>query len=302
LDTPKNKILIVDDESLVRDLISKYLCDAGYDTVEVSDGVEAWSILQQPEHRFDSVVLDRNMPKMDGLELLKKIKAHPTLNTLPVIMQTASGKKHEVLEGLQAGCYYYLTKPFEKDLLVSIVKTAVFDHLAYRSLQDELKKQNQSLVMLDSGLFSYRNLSESRSLTALLAAACPEPDKVAMGLSELLINAIEHGNLGISYAEKSQLLAAQDWEKEIERRLTLPEYSAHKVIVEFKRSAEEITIAVTDQGKGFEWQQYLAMSPERASDSHGRGIAMANMLSFNNIEYQGKGNVVKVTMDCAKTD
>ena len=296
MDSNKANVLIVDDEPLELDIINRYLTNIGYNTVQAADGVEAWNIIQEGKYQFDTIILDRNMPNMNGLEFLKKIKAHPKLNRLPVIMQTASEEEHEIVEGLQAGCYYYLTKPYKKDVLISIVNSAVADHHTNCLLQEELKKQNQSLMLLDSGHFSFRNLSEARILTTLLSAACPEPDKVAMGMSELLINAIEHGNLGITYAEKSQLLAEQSWEQEVERRLALPEYSIRNVSVSFERNKNEITIVIGDQGEGFEWEEYLEISPERSGDSHGRGIAMAKILSFTAIEYLGKGNKVKITI------
>ena len=289
-------ILIVDDEPLIRNIIREYLNGMGYGTVEASDGIQAWSILQQSSHKFNAIILDRNMPNMDGLEVLKKIKSDSKLNNIPVIMQTGSTKKHEILEGLQAGCYYYLNKPFQKDVFVSIVKTAVSDHLNYQLLQEELKKQGESLMLLDSGSFSFHTLEESRVLTKLLAAACPEPDKVATGLSEILINSVEHGNLEISYAEKSNLLENQQWQQEIEYRLQQEKYASRYVSVQFIRNANEINIEITDQGKGFEWQQYLEVSPERSSHSHGRGIAMANLFSFDSIEYKGNGNSVKITI------
>ena len=292
-------ILVVDDEPLLLEILKEYLDEMGYSTIEANDGVEAWSILQEPSHQFDAIILDRMMPNMDGLEVLKKIKTHPTLNKVPVIMQTASVEKHEILEGLQAGCYYYLTKPYERDVFTSIVKTAVSDYLNYCSLQEELQKQSQSLMLLNYGEFSFRTLDESRVLTTLLAAACPEPDTIAMGLSEMLVNAVEHGNLGIGYSAKSRLLAERKWEQEIKQRLEQPENTNLYVTVRFKRSADKISIVIKDQGEGFEWQQYLEISPERSGDSHGRGIAMANLLSFDSIEYKGNGNEVKVTINTA---
>ena len=295
-------ILIVDDEPLLREILKEYLGEMGYNTMEANDGAEAWSILQKFDHQFDAIILDRIMPNMDGLEVLKKIKAHPKLNDIPVIMQTGAVEKHEILEGLQAGCYYYLTKPFERDMFVSIIKTAVADHLSYRSVQEALKKQNRSLMLLDSGKFSFRTLDESRSLTTLLAAACPEPDIVATGLSELLINAVEHGNLNISYTEKSHLLSEHKWEDEVKLRLKQKEYMERTVFVKFNRNEQEIIISIADQGNGFEWQEYLELSPERSSHSHGRGIAMANILSFDKIEYQGNGNEVVVTLNLKKED
>jgi len=289
-------ILIVDDEPKNLRILKEYLSDMDYHTVEATDGAEAWSILQQSAHQFDAILLDRMMPNMGGMEVLEKIKAHPDLNMLPVIMQTAAVEKHEVLEGMQAGCYYYLCKPFDEDMLISIVNTAVADHRNYRSLQEEMQQHSLSLALLESGRFRFRTLDEGRTLTKLLAKVCPDPGKVAVGLSELIVNAVEHGNLGISYTDKSLLQANQEWDLEIERRLSLPEYAARYVSVEFERRAEEISFVIKDQGKGFEWQRYLEISPERATHSHGRGIAMANMLSFDDIEYRGNGNEVRVTL------
>ena len=145
-------------------------------------------------------------------------------------------------------------------------------------------------MLLNSGEFSFRTLDECRVLTTLLAAACPDPAKVATGLSEMLINAVEHGNLGISYADKSHLLATHEWEQEIIRRLEQPEYVNLYVTVQFERGINQISIVIIDQG------------PERSSDSHGRGIAMANILSFDTVEYKGNGNEVKVTLNTAAID
>lgn len=295
-------ILIVDDEIMMRNLLGSFLTEVGYNSETAENGIEALKKLEKNAGKFDLVILDRNMPKMNGIELLEKIKSNPALKNIPVIMQTGLAKKNEILEGLNAGCYYYLTKPFEKDLLISIVKTAVSEYRNYRSLQDELNQQSQSLMLLDAGHFSYRTLSEARVLTMLLAAACPEPDKVASGLSELLINAIEHGNLAITYQEKTQLLKDQSWEKEIELRLTQERYKDRSVFVSFERDNDQINIIIQDQGDGFEWKQYLEFSPERSLDAHGRGIAMANLLSFDKIEYNETGNTVLITIKTDQTE
>ncbi|MEE9397259.1 MAG: ATP-binding protein, partial [Methylococcales bacterium] len=67
--------------------------------------------------------------------------------------------------------------------------------------------------------------------------------------------------------------------------------------IEFQRSDRGIKVAVKDQGGGFDWQPYMQMSVERATDNHGRGIAMAGMLSFSRVEYQGNGNEVHAFID-----
>jgi len=65
---------------------------------------------------------------------------------------------------------------------------------------------------------------------------------------------------------------------------------------EIERGKGELTFVIRDQGAGFDWQGYLEMSPERAFDTHGRGIAMSRMISFDNLEYRGRGNEVKAVI------
>ena len=112
----------------------------------------------------------------------------------------------------------------------------------------------------------------------------------------MLVNAVEHGNLGISYAEKSQLVQADKWAAEVERRLELPDNQEKFVEVLFSSDDREIAIRVKDHGSGFDWKPFLQIDPDRAFDPHGRGIAMARMLSFETLEYLGCGNEVRVTV------
>lgn len=290
-------ILVADDEPLNREIISEYLEDQDYTLVMAEDGAIAWDLLEKDPGKFDAVLLDRMMPNMDGMEVLARIKAHPTLQALPVIIQTARTAKEDILEGLQAGAYYYLTKPFEQEMLLSIVHTAVTDHGHYRILQKEIRQSARTLGLMQSGRFNFRTLDEGRNLAAMLANACPEPDKTIFGLSELFINAVEHGNLGITYEDKSELNKKGTWQTEVERRLGLPDNQSKFVDVHFERDDTQITISITDQGPGFAWEDYLEMDPKRAFDSHGRGITMAKAISFDSIEYQGKGNEVVAAID-----
>jgi len=126
----------------------------------------------------------------------------------------------------------------------------------------------------------------------LLSHACPNPQRVALGLSELLINAVEHGNLDIGYAEKTRLLQKGTWQAEVEHRSQDPALSTRVVRVAFRTLEDYISIAVKDEGKGFDWRPYLDFSPERAFDPHGRGISLARMLSFDALEYFGNGSTV----------
>jgi anti-sigma regulatory factor (Ser/Thr protein kinase) len=155
------------------------------------------------------------------------------------------------------------------------------------------------LLSLEYGVFRCRTLAESRDLASGLARGCPDPKRVVLGLQELLTNAVEHGNLGISYADKTRLVLENRWADEVEHRLTQPGYGQRTVTVTLAREAGDITLTIQDQGDGFDWRKYLEFDPERAFDPHGRGIAMARMMSFDALEYQGNGNTV--VLKIAKT-
>jgi len=296
MDDDKAVVLVVDDEHFNLEIIKEYLSEIDIETVCVDSGEQALEILQETPRRFSAVLLDRMMPGIDGIEVLTKIKANESTNRLPVIMQTAKAGTDHMLEGLKAGAHYYLSKPYDQQTLLAIISTAIRDYKRYINIQKNLEQASQTLKLMAKGEFSFRSLDEARRLSALLANACPESDSVAFVLTELMINAIEHGNLGISYKEKSRLIAEEKWEDEVLQRLSLPANSNKHVTIEFNRSEDSISFLITDQGSGFGWQQYMEISPNRAFDSHGRGIAMANSICLNQIEYLETGNKVRVTV------
>ena len=292
----RNTLLVVDDKLTNIELVKTILEAEGYLVVTATDGAEAWELLEQGDYDFQAILLDRKMPNMNGMEVLAKIKAHHTLQTLPIIMLTAASGTEEIREGIEAGAYYYMTKPFKKNILLAIVRSAIKEYSTYCSLQEALQQSARTWTYLQSGTFHFRDPPEARDLATLLANGCPDPQKVVLGLVELLVNAVEHGNLQISYDEKTQLNERDELDEEIARRLSSPDNAGKYVVVVFERLAEAIQITITDQGKGFDWQSYLDIDAKRVFDSHGRGIAMARMMSFDRLEYRGLGNQVICTI------
>jgi hypothetical protein len=162
-----------------------------------------------------------------------------------------------------------------------------------------LMNDESAAAFLKKALFCFRTLEEARSVATFLANACPNPRMVIVSLTEVFINAIEHGNLEISSDEKTKLQDNMQWLTEIQRRLELPEYRNRYVEVEFLRKDNEVEIKVTDQGKGFDWQQYQTFHSNDKQGTHGRGIAMAKDLAFTRQEYVGKGNIVICYIACS---
>lgn len=290
------RLLVVDDDEQALRFLVELLQMEGYQTDAVADGAAAWSLLEMSGPDYALVITDRRMPRLDGMQLLARIKGDTRLRDLPVIFQTGLAGEDEVVEGIRAGVYHYLTKPYKPRRLLSVVAAAVADGARYRDLRQEVNAQASAMALIDSGTFRCRTLDQTRALACLVANACPRPQAAVTGLSELLLNAVEHGNLGISYEEKSELLGNGHWIEEVERRLALPEQMRRSVELRLERGPEAVRIVIRDQGAGFEPARYLDFDPLRATDAHGRGIALARLMSFDALEYIGCGNEVVATM------
>ncbi len=113
---PDIKILVVDDMSTMRRIIRNILDQLGYSNVdEAENGKQALAKLKK--EKFDFVITDWNMPEMDGLQLVKEIRADEELKSIPILMVTAEAKKENVMEALKAGVNNYIVKPFAPEVL-----------------------------------------------------------------------------------------------------------------------------------------------------------------------------------------
>lgn len=156
------------------------------------------------------------------------------------------------------------------------------------------------MTHLINGRFEIQTHDQAEQLSTLLAGHCPDPERVAPGLWELLSNAIEHGNLAISFEEKTELLRYGTFEQEVKRRLQQDPYKKRIVIVTFDQIDSDIRIVITDEGDGFNYDE--AMKRELSLDlPNGRGIAIATTISFDTLAYKGKGNSVEATLKIAQS-
>ncbi len=285
------RILIIDDETVNIELIESCLKSEGYETISCLNGNDGLKELYN-DTTISLILLDRTMPVMDGMLFMQKFKKEPRFNNIPVIMQTAVADSDSIAEGLNAGVYYYLTKPYKKAVLLSVVNAALVDANHKKELLDEMRKNRKMLGFINQAWFEIRTMEEALNLAYFVAGSFPNPDKAILGLSEMIINAVEHGNLGIGYYEKSDLLLNGRLHNEISSRQAQPKYREKKVNVIFEKNKQEITVTIKDEGNGFDWRKYMEIDPARITDPNGRGIVMAKMMSFDNIQYNEKGNEV----------
>ena len=117
------RILLAEDEQQIGDMVTFKLTNSGHQVVRVGDGEAALAAAEQ--ERPDVIILDVMMPLVDGFAVLGRLKAHPDLRTIPVIMLTARGQERDVLSGLQAGAADYIVKPFSLKELIARVDVAL---------------------------------------------------------------------------------------------------------------------------------------------------------------------------------
>lgn len=289
----RDTVLIVDDEDALRDVLRRMLEGEGCGVLTASDGTQALEILQAHPDSISVVILDWVMPRMSGIELLRWMKTQHHIEHIPVIMLTALDDPERIKEGIDAGAFYYLVKPFQRTLLKSILRAAVFDFHNTRHLLEKLKQYEKPIALLEEGTFRFRTPEEAEQLAVMIASETPDPEH-AMVIAELLMNAIEHGNLGISYEEKGKLVEEDLWQAEVDRRLALPENANKDVVVRMKKADRNLQIEIEDQGTGFDFERYLRFDESRLFDNHGRGIAIA-MASLN-VQFLGTGNKLVVTI------
>jgi two-component system, chemotaxis family, chemotaxis protein CheY len=113
-------ILTTDDSASVRQMVSFTLKDAGYSVLEASDGLEALDKIQGS--RINMLITDLNMPKLDGIELIRQIRSKPQLKFIPIIMLTTESQDIRKQEGKAAGATGWIIKPFKPVQLVNVVK------------------------------------------------------------------------------------------------------------------------------------------------------------------------------------
>ena len=134
------RILIVDDNEANRDILATRLAAHGYQVAEAADGEEALAAAYQ--YLPDLILLDVMMPKIDGVEVCRRLKADKSLSFMPIILVTARGDSKDVVAGLDAGADEYLVKPVDQMALLARVKSV----LRQKQLHDEVQRQAAELA------------------------------------------------------------------------------------------------------------------------------------------------------------
>jgi two-component system cell cycle response regulator len=172
-------VLIADDSLVVRAVVRSHLTEKGYHVLEAEDGTAA--LERCIRSRPDVVLLDIEMPELDGYQVLARLKAAPDLSDIPVVFLTSRSGMDDVVAGLDAGAHDYLRKPFEPAELVARVAAAV----QVKKLQDQLRERNAELDRMTrtdalTGVYNRRHLEEELTRQYAIARRQRHPVSVLL--------------------------------------------------------------------------------------------------------------------------
>ncbi len=286
------KILLVEDDSSSRLYLENLLEVNGYKYRSAINGIDGLNVYE--EYKPDIIITDIQMPIMDGLELLEAIRDKKS--DAIVIITTAYGTENYAIQALQLGANNYLKKPVSNLDLIPV-----------------LKKYNAVITSRYSpevlpGEFVYKKYKYEFNATVqiipkivdklLIEASCEfennERINVELGLVELITNAVEHGNLEITYNEKQLALNNNALEALYDKKQNDPIFKNRKITIEFCVDNSGYEWIISDEGKGFNWNTLPDPTDEKnILELNGRGVYITRFL-FDELEYSGKGNIVRV--------
>ncbi len=288
------KVLIAEDNSTALNYLTAVVQKQGYAWIAAHDGAEALELFQQESP--DVVITDIQMPRMDGISLLQAIREKNT--DVVVIIITGEGSAESASRALHAGANNYLQKPVsDKQLLQILRKYAVL--ISERDAGHEMDRMilERSLIMqIDNRIEATTRTAQYLLTQTKVSFSEKERLDLILGLDELLSNAIEHGNLGITQQEKEEALYKPDGLRLMhEQRLKDPDMASRVVTIEYHGARGKFCEwIIRDEGNGFSWQDVPSpLAPETVYKPCGRGIFLSRMI-FDHVEYRDRGNVVCV--------
>jgi CheY-like chemotaxis protein len=293
--TETPKILLVDDEPLVRDELGGLLRDEGYSVVTAADGVEGLRLFF--DEVPDMVITDVRMPRRDGMSLAMAIRQDAP--AVPITVITGHGSYDMAVDALRAGVTDFIRKPVRIDDLSAallrmeaVLHTARFQPL---DLPTEIELLERTWTyQLGADLDGIPTFVDALLCETSADAEPRTMTELSLAVRELLLNAVEHGTLDLSYQDKAHALEQGRLAEMLAERRAHPAYADRRVTVVARRREDEILVEIGDQGAGFDWRSLPdPTDPSNLLAEHGRGVLLARM-SVDRLSYNETGNTVRV--------
>jgi len=283
----RGSILIIDDNVDLLEYLKDFFMIYNYEVILAENGNEG--VEKFREFSPDIVISDIRLPDKSGNIVVKEIKEID--KEVPIIVITGYSDHNLILSAMKNGAVELLKKPFKpKDLkyLVSKIET-LFRKIKVKLSSSFVQWEKRQLKL-------YNDIHLISSVTDFIFANVDylfgEVSFMKIGLQEILINAIEHGNLDITYEEKQQLLTSGEYQNVLREMAALPENNDKYVDIKVFSTPDYLKIVVEDMGEGFDLSEIPdPENPENFLNESGKGIMMT-LNAYDEVVYNEKGNRV----------
>jgi two-component system cell cycle response regulator len=291
---PSCHILVIDPCPETQGRIVRLVEGRGIRVTTACDPSAALTSIDRTEP--DIVITELFLPEGSGFAVTKELRRRR--ETCPVIVMAHDAPESVAVQALRCGAIDYLHKPIvEDELAQALYRARQLLPGALADLSGVCRSECRLAVDSDPahipGILSW--------LIKTTASTLPELRQLHLrgALQELLINAVEHGNLDISYSEKQQALASGKYDALIAGRLAQPCYKNRQVLVHvlYKRDVAQMVYRIVDEGGGFPWHRMLTQSGNAigVDEGSGRGIFLTRSL-FPSLAYNERGNEATITV------
>ncbi len=285
------KILVVHNQKVCTKNLTMALEKKNCPYVAATGFKDAYDLLAKNTDEIYTIITNYE-PLMADEIFLKKLAKNDSFRDIPLILYLTKEASEKHNSPKNVASYQWLQNAFTDHVLYSVLQSAENEFLQRRALRLKIQSYHTVFGAITRGTFRIKNFEQAEALTKLLAMTCPDSDRIAFGLFEMLANGIEHGNLEIGNEEKWRLMANNLHRDEINMRLDMAEYKDRYLEITFEREDTQVSFKIEDQGAGFNHMEYLDIDLSANETCHGRGIALARATSFDYLEFMGNGNKV----------
>ena len=288
-------LLLISPDGAPQGKLEEQLRRLGFEVTVLQEAPEALTVVQAPVLALDAIVLDwRSGCDKDGA--FAEALAEAAVNAqVPVLTLAADCRADDIRLAAGAGLEQHLCMPCQLSQLKSALMAMIVRPEPAAERPSAAVNLDDAVDLLENCKFRFRTPQDVEKLVPLLARLFPHPGRAVSGIAELMLNAIEHGNLEIGHELKAYWIARGIYQSELAKRLATPPFSDRWAEVIVNKRDDGVMIVIMDQGCGFCWQNLVRNEPapaEAAADPNGRGIAIARDVSFDRLRFNHQGNQV----------
>jgi len=284
--------LVVEDDFPSRELLRIFVEKEGHGCLTAEDGKPGYELFKK--HSPDVIISDVRMPQMNGVELLETIRK--ISKDVIIVFVTGHGNEDLALRALELGANNYIKKPIDLSELKVLLKRydTIIQTKSIESNIPELVTSRDFELEIESDLNLVQSIANYLVDKTGSLFEAKEKIRIELGLTELLLNAIEHGNWEITSDEKTQSLLDNNIKDLYASKMENPVFKNRKIHVSHKQNSKYCEWHIADEGKGFNWESLPFVSNNQfLKNNHGRGIFLSK-LQFDEFEYINDGNIVRV--------